>query len=168
MAKPGVKPGTPSWKKGLTRLTNESIARAALKNKGQKRTEEQRRRISEGTKNSKQVIWNRNPDRDAQRLKVLLIKRMRSMLERTLNRFGTRKEGHTHEQLGYTPLQFKQRIESLFQPGMTWENHGKGEGKWHVDHIKGISSFPIGTPACVVNALDNLQPLWEEDNLKKG
>lgn len=156
------------WNKGLKKDSDPRVAATSEKNSGQKRNEFQRTRISKATKAARQRIWNRNPDRQAQKLKEKLIKRMRSMIERTIVQLGTKKQGHTHEQLGYTPLEFKEHIEKLFKPGMTWDNHGKGAGKWHVDHIKRMASFPPGTPANVVNALSNLQPLWQEENLMKG
>lgn len=70
--------------------------------------------------------------------------------------------------LGYGPNEFITYIESLFQPGMTWENHGRGKGKWHIDHVRPISSFPLDTPLSVINELKNLQPMWMEENVRKG
>lgn len=54
-------------------------------------------------------------------------------------------------------------MESLFLDGMTWENWGL----WEIDHIRPISSFDKDVDPKVVNELSNLQPLWENDNLKK-
>jgi hypothetical protein len=51
---------------------------------------------------------------------------------------------------------------------MSWENYGK----WHIDHITPLSSFDIQNyndenfKKCW--SLENLQPLWAEDNLKKS
>lgn len=59
-------------------------------------------------------------------------------------------------------------LESLFQPGMSWDNYGD----WHIDHIKPESSFDYSSyedlefKECW--CLSNLQPLWKIDNLKKG
>lgn len=56
-------------------------------------------------------------------------------------------------------------IESLFLPGMRWDNHGE----WHVDHKRPCASFDLLDPkqqrACF--HYTNLQPLWAVDNLKK-
>lgn len=71
-------------------------------------------------------------------------------------------------ELGYSSSEFRKHLESLFKDGMTWSNHGRGPDKWHIDHIKPISAFPLGTLPSVVNALANLQPLWEHENLSKG
>lgn len=51
---------------------------------------------------------------------------------------------------------------------MNWENHGKGKGKWHIDHIKPISSFNITSYKCndfkQCWSLNNLRPLWSHEN----
>ena len=88
---------------------------------------------------------------------------MKSLLKRTL----VNKTDRTHIILGYTKEQLKERLESQFLPGMTWENHGK---VWHIDHIKPVSAFTKEgiTDPKIMCALDNLQPLWAIDNLKKN
>lgn len=72
----------------------------------------------------------------------------------------------TRELLGCSWLEFKSHIESLFQPGMTWDNHGTYG--WHYDHI-----FPLAK--CVTEEdlirtchYTNIQPLWAKDNIRKG
>ena len=76
---------------------------------------------------------------------------------------GKTKEGNTIDLLGYSALELKLYMESLFTEGMTWDNHGE----WHIDHIKPLSSFNKETLPSVVNALSNLQPLWAKDNRNK-
>jgi hypothetical protein len=45
-------------------------------------------------------------------------------------------------------------------------------GEWHVDHIKALSTFNYSSPEDEefkqAWALENLQPLWAEDNFRKG
>lgn len=57
-------------------------------------------------------------------------------------------------------------IESLFKEGMSWDNYGS----WHIDHIKPISSFNLKDREDMIAcwSLNNLQPLWAIENLKKG
>lgn len=80
----------------------------------------------------------------------------------------------TSDMCNYTPEQLKIHIESLFRPGMTWDNYGiKG---WHIDHKKPLSLFNFfdidgninldEIRACM--SLDNLQPLWAKENLIKS
>jgi hypothetical protein len=75
--------------------------------------------------------------------------------------------------IGYLEFTFKQfvdRFESLFQPGMTWDNYGYNG--WHIDHIVPVSCFDYNSVECneYKNCwkLSNLQPLWKLDNIKKS
>lgn len=81
---------------------------------------------------------------------------------------GATKGGSVIKALGCTPEQLRFHMESKFQPGMTWENHGvKG---WHVDHVKPLASFDLTDPAQFAEACHytNLQPLWAADNIRKS
>jgi hypothetical protein len=70
--------------------------------------------------------------------------------------------------VGYTVQELKTHLESRFLPGMTWDNYGE----WHIDHVIPQAKFKYRTVddpdfvACW--ALTNLQPLWRDDNLRKG
>jgi hypothetical protein len=80
-----------------------------------------------------------------------------------------KKNGFKWETLvGYTRKQLAKHLEKQFKDGMCWENISK----WHIDHIIPKSAFHI-TSANDIDfkkcwALNNLQPLWIEDNMKKG
>lgn len=69
--------------------------------------------------------------------------------------------GKNHEEL-------KIYLESLFKPGMSWENYGKHG--WHVDHILPCASFDLTSEEAVRRCFhfSNLQPLWSKENWKKG
>jgi hypothetical protein len=88
----------------------------------------------------------------------------RSVLYSTLKRINTPKEGHTISLLGYSALDLKNHIQSLFADGMSWDNHGK----WHIDHITAVENFPDDADIKEVCALENLQPLWAFENLSKN
>lgn len=77
-----------------------------------------------------------------------------------------RKTGSSIRDLGCSIQELKVYLESKFQSGMTWENHGK----WHIDHIKPLASFDLTDKNQFLQAVNfsNLQPLWAEDNLRKG
>lgn len=126
------------------------------------------RRISLEGKRSGPNHWNWNPNRTEQLGKAKASKVFYGLVGRALEHLEKRKVGHGLELLGYTPSQLREHIESLFEPGMTWENHGKGPDKWHVDHIKPVSDFGPDATVAEVNALNNLRPLWEPENLSRG
>ena len=94
----------------------------------------------------------------------------REIVGRIFRKIGTKKEKHSHEYLDYTAEDLRLHIESLFKPGMSWENHGMGHGRWQLDHIKEVDQFiseGIEDPN-IINALSNLQPLWTEEHAKKS
>lgn len=97
----------------------------------------------------------------------------REQIKRCLlfNKGKQKKEEHTFDILGYTPNQLKQRLESQFKNGMTWENHGI---LWHIHHKKPLHKFKfLNQDGCIdyqqiflANCLANLQPLTIEEHKK--
>ncbi len=70
------------------------------------------------------------------------------------------------EYLGCTLSQLKYHLESLFQPGMTWDNYGLCG--WHIDHIIPLASASSEEELYKLCHYTNLQPLWAKDNLSKS
>ena len=66
--------------------------------------------------------------------------------------------------LGCTIDEFKSYIESKFKKGMTFENYGE----WHLDHIIPLATAKTTEDVIKLCHYTNFQPLWAEDNLKKG
>ena len=68
----------------------------------------------------------------------------------------------------YTQECVARHLESRFLPGMGWHNRTD----WHIDHIRPIAAFDIPSADSAAFAecfaLENLQPLWAIDNIKKG
>lgn len=80
------------------------------------------------------------------------------------------KIGSGIKDLGCTVSELKNYLESLFQPGMTWENYGHGKGKWNIDHIRPLISFNLSNrdEFLEANNYKNLQPMWHQDNIRKN
>ena len=59
-------------------------------------------------------------------------------------------------------------IESKFQDGMTWANHGNNG--WHLDHIRPCASFDLSNHEEQKRCFHytNLQPLWASENRIKS
>lgn len=78
-------------------------------------------------------------------------------------RFGF-KQSELERILGCSLEQFVAYFDSLFQPGMSWSNHGT----WHIDHIKPVATANTIEEVERLNHYTNLQPLWARDNIAKG
>jgi len=92
---------------------------------------------------------------------------LRSRLLESLKKANTIKTIQFNDLLGCTIEHAIKHIESLFKPGMSWDNHGLHG--WHIDHIKPCSSFDLTDPEQQKQCFNykNLQPLWARENLSK-
>lgn len=97
-----------------------------------------------------------------------LINNFRTAIYQVLKENNIQKNGHYFEVLGYSPDELIIHLENQFKDGMTWDNYGE----WHVDHIKAIASYNIqeigDSEFMECWSLENLQPLWGEENIRKG
>lgn len=97
-----------------------------------------------------------------------LINNFRTAIYQVLKENQVQKNGHYFDILKYSPENLIEHLEGKFKDGMTWDNYGE----WHVDHIKPISSFKIteigDNEFMSCWSLDNLQPLWGEENIRKS
>jgi hypothetical protein len=158
-----------------------AVKRYALENK--ERVRESRRRRYEETREvclAKACAYRRS-NRD--RLRVYfreylrqrrrhdpafcLASRLRCLVRQSVKgRRGYFKAAATFELVGCSPQFLAQHIESLFQPGMSWERFDE----IHIDHIRPIASFDLSDPEQQRQCFHytNLQPLWAKDNMSKG
>jgi hypothetical protein len=83
----------------------------------------------------------------------------------------------TTEGLGCNSEFLIKYIESLWEPWMTWDNYGIGEGQWSMDHIIPISIFDTDSEGdWDANSeynkklihYTNLRPLLHKENIKKS
>ena len=93
---------------------------------------------------------------------------MRSRVSGYLKKSSVTKNNKTFEIVGCTPQELKDYLEKQFKDDMTWENYGV----WHVDHKLPITSFEIQEMGdkefMKCWCLDNLQPMWGEENIRKS
>lgn len=83
-----------------------------------------------------------------------------------IKRKGFTKSGRAKDLIGCSWETLKAHIESLFKEGMSWKN----QGEWHIDHIVPMAKFNLLDPVSLKSCCHytNLQPLWGQDNIKKG
>jgi hypothetical protein len=97
-----------------------------------------------------------------------LISNFRTAIYTVLKENNITKFGHYFDILQYTPEELIIHLENQFKGDMTWENYGV----WHVDHKLPITSFniqEIGDEEFMKCwCLDNLQPMWGEENIRKS
>lgn len=97
-----------------------------------------------------------------------LISNFRTAIYQVLKENNVDKNGHYFEILKYEPQDLIVHLEKQFKDDMNWKNYGK----WHVDHILPISSFDIkeigDAEFMKCWSLENLQPLWGEENIIKS
>ena len=123
----------------------------------------------------KHMEWERK--RKAEDPAFKLIKRMRLRTKKVLGasyRRNTRKTNVYERLCVKSGQELREHIESLWKPGMNWENYGKQDG-WVIDHKVPLKYYKNNFD--LVNNIEiqkkafgknNLQPLWWLDNAKKS
>lgn len=96
-----------------------------------------------------------------------LISNFRTAIYQVLKENRVDKNRSYFDVLEYSPEQLITHLENQFNKGMSWENYGE----WHVDHKLPITYFNIkemgDSEFMKCWSLDNLQPLWAKENIKK-
>lgn len=112
--------------------------------------------------------WKRNKIVTSSRFRIET--KIRAELRDIVSRLYSVSDETCINRIGCSINVFVKHIESQFTEGMTWENHGSGEGKWNLNHIIPISYFNLldSHERKLCSHYLNVQPLWEEDNIKKG
>lgn len=91
-----------------------------------------------------------------------------SRIKNGLKSINEVKSKRTQEILGCTFIEFKQYIELLWKPWMTWDNYGLYNGElnygWDLDHKIPISSAKTEEEILKLNNFSNLQPLCSKIN----
>jgi len=97
-----------------------------------------------------------------------LISNFRTAIYQVLKESNVDKNGHYFDILQYSPEELIIHLENQFKEDMTWDNYGI----WHVDHKLPITSFDIqeigDEEFMKCWCLDNLQPMWGEENIRKS
>ena len=90
---------------------------------------------------------------------------IRTRIYSYLRNKNIKKTNKTYELIGCSPDFLKNYIEKKFSDGMSWDKIGKFI---HIDHIIPLSSAKSIEEFYKLCHYTNLQPLWAQDNLRKG
>lgn len=89
--------------------------------------------------------------------------KLKKIIRRIINSSLNKKGNKTINIIGCSFEDFKQYIESKFEPWMNWDNHGLYNGElnygWDLDHIIPISSAKTEEELYKLNHYTNFQPL---------
>jgi len=90
-------------------------------------------------------------------------------LVRMIKNFDSVKDDTIKNLHGIGKQGYKDHLESLFEPGMSWKNYGA----WQLDHKINLSEFNLLNPdiAKVANYYKNIRPMWatgEKGNLTRS
>lgn len=112
----------------------------------------------------RKAIWRKVDERRRSTPEGILRWRISCQIRSALRR-NRKKSASILELLGYTVMELRIHIENKFTDGMCWERFGE----IHIDHIKPLVLCDLSTDEGVRRAwaLENLQPLWAADNLRK-
>lgn len=100
--------------------------------------------------------------------------RLRGALGQALRIRKSYKKSATRDLIGCEYDFLRKHLEKQFKPGMTWDNWGKYkkglEKKWHVDHIIPADAWDLTKKEDQKMCFHytNLQPMWWDENIKKG
>jgi len=126
-----------------------------------------KKQARQATRSYKDQKNKRSRKRYATDINYRTLSNIRSRINHAL---GKNKKDHTIDLLGCTMEFMNAHIEKQFKPGMTWDNQGKGDGGWEIDHIIPFAAFDLTNrdEQFIVCWYQNLQPLWGHENASKG
>jgi hypothetical protein len=114
--------------------------------------------------NEYQAKYRRERYKNDENFRVVQL--LRNRFWKSLKSQSAKKSKRTLELVGCSRDELWEHLENQFKDGMTRQN----QGEWHIDHIKPCSLFDLTDPEQQKECFNykNLQPLWAEENLRKG
>ena len=149
------------WQQSNPEKVKAKARKWAQNNREKKNASQRKRNKRPEYKKKRRARENKRYHTDPQ---YRLAKKLSSRLRKALK--GKTKSARTMKLVGCSIAHLQDHLEKQFQPGMTWETHGK----WHVDHMMPCASFDLTDPEQQRQCFHytNLQPLWGPENMSKG
>ena len=148
------------------RLLNKELLKLNDEDKEKNRLYSRQYRINNPNKH-KEYINNRIKNDVQFKLSI----NIRNLIRNSIYRQKINKNSKTEEILGCSFEEFKQHLESQFEPWMTWDNYGNPKDgifelnkTWDIDHIKPVSSGLAENEVIELNHYTNLKPLCSYTN----
>lgn len=145
---------------GLSDYCSECFRKISFKN----------RSLEKSKKRARDYVKNRKRTNIQFKLKGNVSTMIYQKLRR---RLSSKETGSTFRDiLPYTIDELMAHLESKFEPGMNWDNYGRKEGQWEIDHSVPESKYDYfsinddGFKQCW--SLENLQPMWSHENRSKN
>jgi len=102
-------------------------------------------------------------------LQYITMNRLRDRIKKISKKKNTTRLAEYDELFGCSIEFYRTWIESHFLPGMTWDNWGRGKGKWNLDHHYPCMAFDLTNleQQKICFHYTNTYPMWFEDNQLK-
>lgn len=167
------------YRKNNTELKKETNKKYREKNKekhneyNKKYREQNKEKIKQYREENKEKIKQYNYEYKKNRNNndpiFRLIKNVRQSITRSIKNKGFKKNSKSEQILGCTFEQFKEHMETQFEPWMNWDNYGKYKKDvfnygWDIDHKTPISISETVEDVYKNNHYTNLQPLCSKVN----
>ena len=153
----------PREPKGLDKIKRAEYLKE-YKNKNKERISQKKKEYYEANKDKLLKVineWSKN-ERATNPLYKLKCN-VRTLIGNSIRKGGFKKLSLTEQILGCTFEQFKEHLESQFEPWMSWDNRGLYNGTpdygWDIDHIVPVSSANNEIELLQLNHYTNLKPL---------
>jgi len=147
---------------------NQEKWRKKNKPKIKELSKEYRKNNPEKVKKLKNTLTKKRKNNDPS---YKLICNIRTAIGSSLRRMKYTKKSKSYQILGCSFEEFKQHIESLWEPWMNWNNYGNPKDgiivpnkTWDVDHIIPVSTAKTEDDVIKLNHYSNLQPLCSYHN----
>lgn len=153
----------PEYYKNRTKNYRENTEYANYNKKWQEENKEYvRQKRVENREKTNDYLRNRRSSDESYRLLCNLRRRINHFVS------GDCKSARTMELIGCSIEFLKKHLEKQFTEGMSWDNYGRNG--WVIDHIVPCALFDLTKDYQQKSCFNwqNLQPLWAEDNKKKG
>lgn len=93
---------------------------------------------------------------------------IRRLINWGLRNGGWSTKSKLNEIIGLPYSDYITYLENTWEPGMSWENYGRTEGCWNIDHIISTSTATTQEELISLFHFMNTRAMWATENIKKS